>query len=167
MGRDPVVEQPYGPGDGPATPWSTARDLLRDGDRYWLSTVHSDGGPHTAPVLAVWVGDALHFAAGAGTRKARNLTAGPRCVLTVGAGGLDLVVRGTAVVVRDDERLALVAAAYAAKYGWPVEVREHALWADGGAPTAGPPPWDVRELVADTVLGLDTEGTLPSTRWRF
>ena len=118
------------------------------------------------PLLAVVVDGALHFSTGAGTRKAKNLAASPHCVVGVGAPGLDLVVEGTASRITDEQRLARVAAAYDVKYGWRVTVRDGAFHDAEGAPTAGPPPYDVYELNPTTAYGFGTDGTLASTRWR-
>jgi hypothetical protein len=59
-----------------------------------------------------------------------------------------------------------VAEAYAAKYGWRVAIRDGAFVADG-APTAGPPPYDVYELTPATVFGFGTDEQHGATRWRF
>ena len=64
-------------------------------------------------------------------------------------------------------RLRRVADAYAAKYGWEVAVGDGALKGAEGAPTAGPPPYDVYELEPRTVVGLPADDRLTPTRWRF
>ena len=119
------------------------------------------------PVLAVVVDGALHFSTGAGTRKARNLAQSPHCVVTLGAPGLDLLVEGTATKITDERRLVRVAAEYGAKYGWPVTVRDGASHDAEGAPTAGPPPYEVYEVAPTTAYGFGTDGTYAPTRWRF
>jgi hypothetical protein len=40
---------------------------------------------------------------GAGTRKSRNLAQNANCVVSMSLLGIDLVIEGTAVRVRDDE----------------------------------------------------------------
>ena len=53
------------------------------------------------------------------------------------------------------------------KYGWPVTVRDGAVYADG-APTAGPPPYEVHKFIPTTAFGIPTEeATFSPTRWRF
>jgi hypothetical protein len=91
----------------------------------------------------------------------------PRCVLTVGCAGIDFVVEGTAARVTADDRLRRVAALYASKYDWHVTVRHGVFDGAEGAPTAGPPPYQVYALTPQVVLGFATDGTLASTRWRF
>lgn len=46
-------------------------------------------------------------------------------------------------------------------------VRKRALHAEAGAPTAGPPPWDVYVVVPETVFGLPADGDFTATRWSF
>jgi hypothetical protein len=120
------------------------------------------------PILAVWVDGGLFFSAGARTRKARNLTSDPHCVVTVEHEPLDLVVEGTAAKVRDTATLQHVADAYAQVYGWHVTVRDGAFHHDtGGASTAGPPPYDVYEVRPTVAFGFGTDETFVPTRWRF
>ncbi len=107
--------------DATARPWSEASDRLEQAELYWLSTVRPDGRPHVTPLIAVWVDERLYFCTGGDERKARNVAANPSCVLMTGCNtlheGLDVVVEGEAVNVRDDARLQVIADAYVAKYG--------------------------------------------------
>jgi hypothetical protein len=150
------------------TTWAKARGyLLESTATYWLATVRPNGAPHVMPVLGIWVDGRLFFSAGERTRKARNLARDCRCVVTVEEEPVDLVVEGDASIVRDDATLARVADAFAAIAGWQVTVRRGALHAAGGAPTAGPPPYDVYEVTPTVAFGLPVgEGVVP-TRWRF
>jgi hypothetical protein len=77
------------------------------------------------------------------------------------------VVEGEAARVKDESKLQRVAHAYAEKYAWQVTVRNAALDADFGAPTAGPPPYAVYELTPSTAFGFGTDETFSPTRWRF
>lgn len=128
-----------------------------------------DGGPHVRPVLAVWVDGALHSTTNPTARKGRNLARDSRCVITVGSDGLDLVVEGQAAKVSDEAKLQRVADVYTSKYEWPVTVRDGAFDAEYGAPTAGPPPYEVYEVTPAVVFGFGTDETFAprSTRWRF
>jgi hypothetical protein len=165
--RQPSSERPFSSGDSSVTPWTEAGGRLAGADTYWLTTVGPDGRPHVRPVLAVWVAGALHFCAGKSTRKAKNLAGNPRCVIATVADAIDLVVEGEAAKVDDDARLRSVAGAYASKYDWHVTVRDGAFHDAEGAPTAGPPPYDVYEVAPARAFGFGTDGTLDSTRWRF
>ena len=150
------------------TTWAKARGYLQESTAtYWLATVRPNGPPHVMPVLAVWVDGRLFFSAGERTRKARNLAHDSRCVVTVEEEPVDLVVEGDASIVRDDATLARVADAYASIYGWQVTVRQGAFHAAGGAPTAGPPPYDVYEVTPTVAFGLPVGEGLVPTRWRF
>jgi Pyridoxamine 5'-phosphate oxidase len=157
------------PGATTPTTWANARGYLQESRAtYWLATVRPNGAPHVMPVLAVWVDGRLFFSAGERTRKARNLARDARCVLTVEEEPVDLVVEGNASIVRDDAMLARVADAYASIYSWHVTVRQGALHHDaGGAPTAGPPPYDVFEVTPTVAFGLPVGEGLVPTRWRF
>jgi nitroimidazol reductase NimA-like FMN-containing flavoprotein (pyridoxamine 5'-phosphate oxidase superfamily) len=151
-----------------ATTWAKAQGYLQESTAtYWLATVRPNGTPHVMPVMAVWVDGRLFFSAGERTRKARNLARDSRCVVTVEEEPVDLVVEGDASIVRDDATLARVADAYASIYGWQVTVRQGAFHAAGGAPTAGPPPYDVYEVTPAVAFGLPVGEGLVPTRWRF
>jgi nitroimidazol reductase NimA-like FMN-containing flavoprotein (pyridoxamine 5'-phosphate oxidase superfamily) len=139
---------------------------MAEGGTYWLATVRPDGRPHVVPVLAVWLDGALHFSSSPSARKAKNLASSPHCVLTLAGPALDLVVEGEATKVRDDATLHRLAEAYATKYQWQVAVRDGAFFGDG-APTAGPPPYEVYELTPAAAFSFGTDATFGAARWRF
>lgn len=164
----PVSEETIRPQDDRPVPWTEAAEHLAAAGTFWMATVRPDGQPHVRPILAVWVDDALHFVAGTSSRKWANLGRSPRCSLSTGTPGLDLVVEGEARHVTDDARLRRVANAYESKYGWPVEIRDAAFHAEG-APTAGPPPFHIFALSPAMAYAFATDETFAdrSTRWRF
>jgi Pyridoxamine 5'-phosphate oxidase len=165
--REPVSAEPMAGATTP-TPWARARGHLEAAaPTYWLATVRPDGTPHVMPLLAVWVDGGLFFSAGAGTRKARNLAVDSHCVVTVEDGPLDLVVEGMATRVGDAATLQRVADTYASLYSWRVSVRDGAFHDTEGAPTAGPPPYDVYEVTPTVAFGFGPNETLVPTRWRF
>lgn len=164
--KAPAAEQPYLAGDTTPTPWAEARERLAEADTYWLATVRQDGLPHLAPLLAVWVDDALHFVASRTSRKATNLAHDAHRVIATRREAMDLVVEGTVAKVSQEARLHRVAEVYMTKYEWPVTVRDGAFYADG-APTAGPPPYEVYEVIPTTAFGLPWDETFNPTRWRF
>lgn len=112
----------------------------------WLTTSNPDGSAHVMPVGVISVDGAWYFSSGPGTRKSRNLTRDPRCVITVATRPLDLVVEGRAERVIDATELRTVADGFATE-GWPASVAGDALTAEFSAPSAGPPPWNVYRLV--------------------
>jgi hypothetical protein len=166
--REPASAEPMTEDAAPPTPWERARSLLEGSPAtYWLATVRPDGAPHVMPLLAVWVDGGLFFSAGERTRKARNLALDSQCVVTVEKEPLDLVLEGRASKVRDAGTLDRVAEAYAEVYGWPVAVRDGAFHDTEGAPTAGPPPYDVYEVTPEVAFGFGTDESVVPTRWRF
>jgi nitroimidazol reductase NimA-like FMN-containing flavoprotein (pyridoxamine 5'-phosphate oxidase superfamily) len=164
----PVAEKlPSNTDHSSPTAWAEARRRLTEGQWYWLATVRPDGRPHVVPVLAVWLSSALYFVAGEATRKAKNLARDSHCVITLATADAHLVVEGEAAKVRDETKLQRVAAVYASKYQWRVTVRDGAFDADYGAPTAGPPPYEVYEVTPRKAFGFGTDETFSPTRWRF
>jgi hypothetical protein len=149
-----------------ATPWEEGREHLEQAEIYWLSTIRPDGRPHATPLIAVWLAGALHFCTGPTERKAKNLAQNPHCVITTGCNffgeGLDLVVEGDAVRVRDNARLRRLAQAYEAKYGgdWRFEVRDEAFYGGGGEA-------HVYAVEPETVFGFGKGEQFSQTRWRF
>jgi dihydrofolate reductase/nitroimidazol reductase NimA-like FMN-containing flavoprotein (pyridoxamine 5'-phosphate oxidase superfamily) len=151
---------------GPALAWETALAELERGSTCWLATTARDGRPHVVPVLAVVVDGATHVASAPGSRKARNLVRDARASLTTHGSRLDVVIEGSAQRVDGTADIAAVAAAFAARHGWEVEVREGALHGVG-APTAGAGPYHVYRLAPTVAFGFPTDGDLTPTRWRF
>jgi Pyridoxamine 5'-phosphate oxidase len=148
--------------------WETARQIVETAPAtYWLATVRPDGRPHVMPILSVWVNGMLFFATGQGTQKARNLVLNSHCVVAVEQEPLDLVIEGSARKTRDDETLRRVAERYATIYDWHVTVRDGAFHDTGGAPTAGPPPYEVYEVTPRTAFGLPVGESFGPTRWHF
>src|SRR5215208_4333837 len=100
-----------------ATDWEETRRALEDAELFWISTVRADGRPHVTPLVAVWLDDALYFATGPGEQKAVNLRTNQNVTLTTGCNGwergLDILVAGEAVQVRDESILDRLAATWA------------------------------------------------------
>ena len=166
--KEPVVEQTIATnGVSTISPWAEAREQLEQAGKYWLATVKPNGQPHVMPVFGIWSEDALYFTSAAAARKARNLARNSHCVITANGKNLDLVIEGEVAKVRDEARLQHVAERYASKYGWHLRVRGGAYLADYGAPSAGPPPYELYEVRPVTVFGLGTEEPFGATRWRF
>ena len=112
-------------------------------------------------------GGGLYFCAGGRTRKARNLGIRTDCAVTVEVEPIDLVVEGKVVKVGDPETLRRVARAYASIYDWHVAVRDGAFHDTEGAPTAGPPPYDVYEVIPTMAFAFGTDESFRPTRWVF
>ena len=73
---------------------------------------------------------------------------------------------GEARRVSDTPTLEALAAIYR-EAGWPVEVDGEVFTAPFSAPSAGPPPWHLFRLTADTVFGVASAEPHGATRWRF
>ncbi|HTE65979.1 MAG TPA: pyridoxamine 5'-phosphate oxidase family protein [Candidatus Binatia bacterium] len=133
--------------------------------RYWLGTVRPDGRPHVMPVGILWHDRAFYFTAGAGTQKAKNVVRDPRCIITIAAPGLDIVADGAATRVTDEAKLQRLADAFG-EGDWHPTVKHGAFWHEYSAPSAGPPPWDLYEVIPTTMYGLATDEPYGATRWR-
>lgn len=167
-GVKPVTEETIRSTDTNAVPWEEVTALLAEAGTFWLATTREEGHAHVRPILAVWADDALHFATGTSARKSSNLEHSSLCAISTCVTGLDLVIEGHARRVTDETRLRHVADVYQSTYQWSVDILNGAFCAEG-APTAGPPPFHVFEVVPTTVFGFGTdEGHAErSTRWRF
>lgn len=147
------------------TEWSEVRSRLEKAEIYWLSTVRPDGQPHVTPLIAVWMDDALCFCTGPTERKAKNLETNTACVLTTGCDalneGVDVVVEGAAVRVRQEAELQNIADRYLEKYGsdWVFEVRGEEFFHQEGT--------TVVYRVSPTKVFAFGKGRFSQTRWRF
>jgi nitroimidazol reductase NimA-like FMN-containing flavoprotein (pyridoxamine 5'-phosphate oxidase superfamily) len=161
------LEPQFSSSDATPTPWAEASVHLEKAQVFWLSTVHPDRRPHVTPLVAVWLDGALYFCTGSGERKAKNLARNAHCVITTGCNtlseGLDLVVEGDAVRVRDEATLQRVADRYASKYDPPFQfiVRDGALQGDEGNRAL------VYEVTPTTAFGFGKGRSFSQTRWRF
>jgi hypothetical protein len=150
-------------------PWEDALPRLSGASIYWFATVRPGGRPHVRPVLAVWVDGAMCTTSSPNARKGRNLASNASCAITTSTDGIDFIVEGAAYEVSDDALLDRVAAAYRAKYQWPVTVTDGRFHAPYGAPAAGPPPYQPYAIRPTAVYGFGTDERYAprSTRWRF
>ncbi|MFI6512176.1 pyridoxamine 5'-phosphate oxidase family protein [Streptosporangium sp. NPDC050855] len=167
----PVAELLFGEADATpistdeatVKPWELARECLRTAPKVWLSTVRPDGRAHAMPVMPVWADDAPWITTRPTSRKGRNLAANPSCVVTVSSETLDLVVEGEAVRARDEATLRRVAAAFEAKYGWELAVRDGSVYEDH---LPGSPEYGFYRITPVRAFGYGADG-LTATRWRF
>jgi PPOX class probable F420-dependent enzyme len=125
MGK-PRASRPHMPGYGVVgpdqgsglLPWSWAREQLTTSPNYWVVTLWPDGRPHAMPVWGVWDDDpaAFWFSSSLRSRKARNVAADPRCVVTIENARDPVVVEGTAEVITDRNAIARYLELSNAKY---------------------------------------------------
>jgi nitroimidazol reductase NimA-like FMN-containing flavoprotein (pyridoxamine 5'-phosphate oxidase superfamily) len=150
-----------------ATDWEETRRALADAELFWITTVRVDGRPHVTPLVAVWVGDAIYFATGAGEQKAVNLRTNQNVILTTGCNaweqGLDVVVEGEAVQVIDEGVLAKLAEAWTTRWDgrWRYEVHHGSFRHEGGSDAV-----IVFAVKPAKVLAF-AKGTFGQTRHRF
>jgi hypothetical protein len=105
---------------GQPLPWSWAEARLLRARNYWVSTVTPAGSPHNRPVWAVWFDDALFFSTGA-SRIRKHLERSSAVSVNLESGDECLILEGTAALETNGDTLARAAAAYTAKYTWPME----------------------------------------------
>jgi hypothetical protein len=163
--RRPLAE-PYVEDGRPPAPWTVVVAELERSLTYWVATLHPAGRPHVVPLLGVVDDESLHFAAGPGSQKIRNLVRHPGISVATHGEEFDIVLEGAARRVDDRASLAHVADAYTAKYGWEVDVVDGALWGEG-APSAGPPPYHVYRVAPHRAFGFPRDGDATPTRWTF
>ena len=157
----PRASRPYMPGYGlPAEnagpgllPWKWAEDRITKSHNYWIATSRADGAPHVMPVWGIWVDSAFYFSTGRDSRKARNLTKNPRCVVCNEQADEAVLVEGVAQEVTDTRLLKRLSPHYHKKYKpWKLD------------PKLGP----IYAVLPRVVFGLCEKLTLNSaTRWKF
>jgi hypothetical protein len=167
-------------GNPETTRWDDARKRLAEpepGRHNWLATTRPDGRPHLMPVLVFWIDGTLHFVAGEGTQKGRNLAADSHCVIGTESRllpSLDIVVEGRAAPV-DDEATVSRLTEQLKSNGWPLEARGAEVHGPN-APTAGPPPYRIFRVEPTSAFGFpgtygmeqfEQEQLPKPTRWTF
>ena len=135
-------------------PWSWATERLAASRNYWVSTVRPDGSPHAMAVWGVWSDDVYWFNTSRRSRKARNLAADARCVVTTENADECVILEGQASCVEDADSLARIFEIYERKYGFDLA-------------TMDSPTYAVRPRV---VFGfIEAADAFPgsATRWNF
>ena len=114
----PVMPGEYGirKGANGLLPWTHVEERMANARNYWVATARPDGRPHAMPVWGIWDEGALYFSSGGRSRKVRNLTADPRCVVTIADTTDPVVLEGAAEIVSDPAALARMIALLNAKY---------------------------------------------------
>jgi nitroimidazol reductase NimA-like FMN-containing flavoprotein (pyridoxamine 5'-phosphate oxidase superfamily) len=117
---EPMAEQLSSPRGTPLTGlgWEDVQMRVAQAGDYLLATTDPDGRPHVVPVLAVSLEGTVCFVTFRDSRKARNLEQNSGCAVTVPGAEVDLVLEGSAQLIRSAERLQQVADLFPAKYPW-------------------------------------------------
>jgi hypothetical protein len=134
-------------------PWKWATDRLKRSRTYLMVTTRPDGSPHAMPVWGIWVDDTFYFSTGRQSRKAQNLAARPRCVVSTDHLEEVVVLEGAAEEVGGAALLRRLSLRYSAKY------KPYRL-----DPKMGP----VFAVHPRLIYGLDEKRfTQKTTVWRF
>jgi hypothetical protein len=156
--RAPVRSRPFMPGydmmfrkDKASLSWKWAADRLSEAHNYFLSTTRPDGRPHVMPIWGVWLDNQFYFSTGRQSRKSKNLSQNPRCVVCPENASGAVILEGTAKKIRSGSLLRKLLAAYRRKYG-----------SDIG--DAKDPIYEVRPQV---IFGIAENAEGNPTRWRF
>jgi general stress protein 26 len=103
-------------------PWSWAAERLASSRNYWVSSAWPDGRPHSMPVWGMWDDGVLWFTCGVRSRKARNLRADPRCVVTTEDASDPVIIEGTAQIMTDDASIGRALGLMNEKYDSGIEI---------------------------------------------
>jgi len=163
---EPIAEELSNPGGTPLTglDWTDARTRLSDSGDYLLATAAAGGRVHMVPVLGVWLEGAVCIATGRQTRKVRDLTENDNCAITVPGPDVDIVIEGTAHLVRDAATLQRVADLFPPKYPWWHPVVRDGEFRD---PASLNDPQHVFAITPTVVFAFGKEEGFSATRWRF
>ncbi len=145
--------EPAGRGGGPL-PWSWAVERLSGSHNYWLATTRPDGSPHAMAVWGLWTENQFFFSTGPRSRKARNLSSNPRCVVFPEGAREAVIVEGVARRIKGRALYRRIAALYARKYGEVFEPKTMPLYS-------------VRPHTAFAFVEDPKKFTGSATRWRF
>ena len=155
----PRATRPYMPGYGVVDaqsgkgllPWNWAVELLTNARNYWFATTRPDGRPHAMPVWGVWLVNRFYFSTGGQSRKAKNISSNPRCVVGMDRDLDAVVVEGLAGLAAGEKLRQQFIDAYASKYDWDMAGFEEPIFV-------------VRPLV---VFGFAEGLEETATRWIF
>ena len=134
-----TIDPRFGDPAATAPEWESVERLLATAELYWLTTVRTDGRPHTTPLLGVWHDGAFAFCTGVGEQKHVNLWHSGRVTVVTGRNtwraGTDVVVEGVAHRVEGRDRLRPLAQAWRDKYGadWAWEADDEGFVAGDGS----------------------------------
>jgi hypothetical protein len=122
-GAEPRTERPHIPGYGISKsktgmlPWKWAEKTLTKSREYWIVTVRPDSRPHAMIIWGLWFDGAFWFGTGRKTRKARNLSKNPNCVVGTQNAAEAVILEGVAELVTDAQLRQKLEPASLSKYG--------------------------------------------------
>jgi nitroimidazol reductase NimA-like FMN-containing flavoprotein (pyridoxamine 5'-phosphate oxidase superfamily) len=165
---EPIAERLSSPSGAPLTglSWADVQRRLADSEDCLLATSGAGGRVHMVPVLGVWLEGAVCFSTRRQTRKARDLAENDNCAITVPGHDVDLVVEGTAHLVRDAAGLQRVVDLFRTKYPWWHPFVREGEFHDS-ADTSLSDPRHVFAVAPTVVFAFGKEERFSATRWRF
>jgi hypothetical protein len=102
--KSPEPSRPHAPGYGfpeaskGLLPWTWAEQRLKKSHNYWITTVKSNGSPHTMVVWGLWQDGRFLFSTGGKSLKARNLGQNRNCVVCTEHAQEAVIVEGVAEI---------------------------------------------------------------------
>jgi hypothetical protein len=165
----PRASRPHAPGYGlpkgskGLLPWSWAEQRLKKSHNYWITTVKSanspkDTAPHTMVVWGLWQDGRFLFSTGSKSRKARNISENPHCIVCTENASEAVIVEGVAEIANVEARRKLLPA-YERKYKFDMKNMKDDIL------SMKEPVFAVRPRVA---FGLwEKYFATKTTRWRF
>jgi uncharacterized pyridoxamine 5'-phosphate oxidase family protein len=161
----PRASRPHMPGYGlpkgnkNLLPWNWAEQRLKQSHNFWISTTRPDGTPHTMVVWGLWLDGAFYFSTGRRSRKSKNLTANPKCVICTEKADEAVILEGSAEEVAERAQIARVLRKYERKYNFDMASFEQDMYQHKE------PLYCVRPRI---VFGLSERASLKkATRWQF
>ena len=139
-------------------PWSWAEQRLKRSHNYWITTVKPDASPHSMVVWGLWQDGRFLFSTGTTSRKARNLSANPHCVICTEDASEAIIVEGVAEIADLAARKKFLAP-YERKYKWDMSSMQE------GILSMKEPVFAVRPRVVFALWEKYFQDR--STRWQF
>lgn len=97
--------------------WDWVDRQMQAARNYWVSSVCSDGRPHSVPVWGAWVDGSLYFGTDKTSVKARNIARDNRVVVHLESGDETVIFEGRTVQARvSEEQLKTISERYVEKY---------------------------------------------------
>jgi nitroimidazol reductase NimA-like FMN-containing flavoprotein (pyridoxamine 5'-phosphate oxidase superfamily) len=145
-------------GDKGLLSWNWAEQRLKKSHNYWIATVKPDGSPHTMVVWGLWQDGRFLFSTGSKSRKARNLTQNPNCVVCTEDAAEAVIVEGVTEIADVAARRKMLPL-YERKYKFDMGAMKKDIL------SMKEPVFTVRPRVAFGLWEKYFQGK--STRWRF
>ncbi|WP_068280782.1 pyridoxamine 5'-phosphate oxidase family protein [Aldersonia kunmingensis] len=140
-------------------PWSWAEERLNAARNFWISSTRPDGRPHSRPIWAVWLDNALWYSTGSLART--NLVTNDAYEVHIDDGESVVIVEGRARPVHHEpDAVQRMCEVYSTKYDYPMTPHGDEIRSSDGQ--GGP----VFVLDPEVAFGWIGEIERP-TRWRF